>query len=309
MRRASFIKFCFASLLAVVSIGCDCLGTFSAWAKKPTEMFLECVVDNQKAYEHQPVSASIMLYSESPDIAFVNRMGQPLVNDEPVESLRPVRVQGKAQRKRIKGTDYYIFPVESFVFSLDTKGDYVLAPPSYQIGVAEPVVVNDPFWGSVTTTRTSKVELAPENVKIKIRKIPDAPKGSNFSGAVGNFEIKAFIPKGDIFIGEEATACVVVSGPGNIPPSVMPEYRSAFGSNVRLKSVSENRSEKIVDGTLVSELTLDFTFIPESFSDAEIGPMSFGFFNPDNGKFLTVRSDSLPVVVKSSTTKREKISI
>lgn len=309
MIKLRSIYFCLTFIAALFSTAFDGSLGLTAAAKNSDDIFLECTVDNRNIYENQPIAATVWLYSVYPDIAFVNRIGEPLINNEPVESLRPFRVAGNALHKRIKGKDYYAFKVESFVFSLDGKGEYILSPSSYQIGIAEPVVINDPFWGPVKTNKTSKVELTPGNVKLKVKNIPDAPKGSNFSGAVGNFEIKAYIPKGDIYIGEEATACVVISGPGNIPQSVMPEYRSAFGSNVRLKSVSENRSEKIVDGKLVSELILDFTFIPESFSDSEIGPMSFAFFNPENSKFVTVRSDSVKVPVKSSTSKREKISI
>lgn len=309
MNKTRFYLRGFAFLAAYFSLMSLCSAAFKASAKNSENVFLECVVDNQTVYENQPVSATVWLYSSSPDISYVNRVGKPSVNGEPLESYRPFRVPVNTQRKRIKGKDFYAYQIESFVFSIDNKGDHFLSPATYQIGISEPVVVNDPFWGPVTTSRTSKFELSSDNVKIKVRKLPDSPKGSNFSGAVGNFDIKTYIPRGDIFIGEEATAFVVISGPGNIPVSVMPEYRSAFGTNVRLKSVSENRSEKMVDGKLVSELSLEFTFIPESISDSEIGAMSFGFFNPENEKFVTIRSDVVKVPVKSSTSKREKISI
>lgn len=270
---------------------------------------MEWKIDSSKVYEHQPVTATVTLLSESPDISFVNRISNPEVENAGFEMIRNVRVPSNPARRQIDGKSYYEFPVDAFVFSLSEKGNWLIKAPAYRVGVAERVIVEDPFWGRIPSTRTKSVDLSPKDIKLKTISVPDARKGEGFSGSVGEFKVETVIPKGDIFVGEEATAIVVVSGPGFIAESVMPEYRSAFDHSMRLKSVSESRSEKLVDGKYFSELTLEITFIPESRLNLEIGPVSFDFFNPVSGHHETVRSQPLPVKVGSSTSRRDKIEI
>ncbi len=281
----------------------------AAAEEKTPSMFITCTVEEGKLYEHQPVTASVTLYTETPDVAFINRLSDPKIEKKEFESIRAVELSARPVQKVINGRKYYEVPIEAFVFSIADKGSYTLDAPSYRVGVAERVIVRDPFWGDIPSSRTKSIDLSARDSKFKINSIPAANAGEGFSGSLGDFTIKTVVPDGNIYVGEEATAYVIISGPGMIGESVMPEYRSAFDHSLRLKSVSETRGEKFVDGRYVSELTLEITFIPDSRDDSEIGPVSFDFFNTTSGRHTTIKSSPVKVNVTSSTIKREKIEI
>lgn len=277
-------------------------------SEQPT-LFVEMEVADKNLYEHETFTATAVLYSTSPDIAYANRLSAPQLENGEFDIIRIVPADRRMSKKEFKGKEYYCVPLESFILSVGKKGSYKVLPPTYDIGVAVPAVVNDPFWGSYRTTRTTSCQPSSLPFSIKVKSIPDAPSGSTFSGSVGEFGIRTVIPKGDIIVGEEATAIVVVSGPGIIADSVLPEYRGAFNTGLKLKSVSESRSSKIVNGKLVSELSLECTFIPERRDDVRIGVISFDFFNPSTGKYETVRTSPAEVTVKSAVSKREQMSV
>lgn len=296
---------CYLVLLALsVAVGAE------ARSDADPSLFIEFEIDAKSPYEHQTFVATPVLYTTSPDIAYINRLTAPEIENGSFEVIRIVpSADNRATRKEIKGKEYYRVPLESFVMAVDKKGTYSIVAPSYDIGVSVPTVVRDPFWGTYRTSRTTSCRPETTTARIKVKSVPDAPSGSAFSGSVGEFNIQTVIPKGDIIVGEEATALIIVSGPGIISESVLPEYRSAFGSGLNLKSVSESCSSHVVDGRLVSELQLECTFIPSRREDVSIGAVSFDFFNPVSGKFETIRSAPVEVQVKSTVSRREKISV
>lgn len=273
------------------------------------DLFVTCELDRRNVYERQSVTARLLLYSSTPDIAFADIAIAPKLNRGEFNSLQMTNIQEAASQEEIEGKLFYCFPLREFVFTMSEKGKYQLDGGECRIGVSRPVVVNDPFWGRIRTSEVEEINVPIRKAEFKVKALPVPPADSNFSGSVGTFTIKTVIPRGDIIVGEEATAIIVLSGNGMIADSVLPEYRGAFKNGVKLKSVSESRSDSYRNGKLFSELQLECSFIPTERSGAEIGEVSFDFFNPDTGKFETIRSAPVKIEVKSSTTKRESISV
>ncbi len=96
-------------------------------------------------------------------------------------------------------------------------------------------------------------------------------------GAVGDFEVRTVVPRGDIVVGEDAVAYVIVEGEGFLGEDIMPEYRAAFGTGIRLKSVSPSRKSYMAEGKMMSRITIECTFIPETRDHCEIGPVFLNF--------------------------------
>ncbi|MDE7180037.1 MAG: hypothetical protein K2N88_02415 [Muribaculaceae bacterium] len=271
--------------------------------------FIGCELQVGNVYEHQPVTATVMLYTEFPEIAYISRRSDLQLDKGEFEVLRQVNIRRKPERKEIKGRQYYAVPLETFVISFPEAGNYSLTLPTYEVGLSEPVIVDDPFWGRVRSSRTVKHYPSASKQSVKVRKIPRSNNKDGFAGSVGEFSIRTELPPGDIFAGEEAVALLIISGPGTISTDEMPEYRSAFSDGVRLKSVSDERKELFADGRMVTEFVLEMIFIPESEKNAEIGPVSFRFFNTASGKFEVIQSDPITVEVKSTTAKRDRMSV
>ncbi|MGN0236700.1 MAG: hypothetical protein ACI4AK_01210 [Lepagella sp.] len=276
---------------------------------KAPELFIECVLGDDVIYERQPVSAVITLFSTSPDVASADAISEVALNKGEFASLQPVSPAGRSYRKTIKGVEYYCYPLRAFMFSMAEAGSYSLDHGEFQVAISIPQVVNDPFWGRVRTSKLVSYKVPVRKSSFKVKSLPNPPESIDFSGSVGKFSIETIIPKGNIYVNEEATAIIVLRGTGLIAEHTMPEYRGAFAHGVKLKSVSESRTAAYDDGVMISELHLECTFIPTSSSDAEIGVVSFDYFDPETKKYVKAESTPVKVDVKSSVSKRQSLSI
>lgn len=273
------------------------------------ELHIECVINSKTIYERQPVSCTITLFSTNPDVEYANPVGESTLKSGNFDIVKSVEPAGAPYQKKIGGRKYYCFPLKTFVFTIDKKGKYELSGGKYVVGVARPVVINDPFWGPVKTSKIQDYEVPVITKEFKVKSLPTQTENLNFSGTVGNFTLETIVPEGDIIVDEEATAFIILKGTGMIGDNVLPEYRNAFTDGLKLKSISESRSEAYDNGNMISELKLECTFIPNSRDNIKIGECTFDFFDPLAGKYTRIKSEPVEVVVKSSVSKRDKLSI
>lgn len=273
------------------------------------DFMIECTLDKNVLYEREPGMITVTLLTPTADIADVVEASPLELNHGSFASVSNVQVLDNTVKRRINGRDYLAVPVAKYSFTINEKGKYELRNAAYDVKVAYPVIVRDPFWGNVRTTETKSYRITPDKVSFRVRELPDVGDDGHFSGAVGNFSVRTVVPPGDIIVNEEATAIIEITGYGDIPENTLPEYRDAFGENAKLKSVSESRESYIRDGRLVTELRLECSFIPLQRDDVVIGEVSFEFFNPRSGKYETVRSAPVEVEIKSSTVHRETMEI
>lgn len=273
------------------------------------DLFIDCVFSENTIYERQPVSVVITLFSSTPDVETASAITEPKLSKGEFSTLQQVQPAGNAYRKLIDGKEFFCFPLKTFVFTIDEKGSYELSDGEYKIGIAIPVVINDPFWGRVSSSEIKDYDVPVKKSSFKVKSLPKQSQNASFSGSVGEFKLETVLPRGDCFVNEEATVYIVLRGTGMIAESVLPEYRNAFGEDLKLKSVSESRTEGYDNGKMVSELRLECTFIPLKSGEISIGESYFDYFDPSAGKYVKTSSKPIKVLIKSSVSKRESLSI
>lgn len=280
----------------------------AASSEEPS-LFIDYDIASKTVYVDQPFTLSIVLYSTSPDVVYANKSSNISLKKGDFDFIRKIDSYTRPYKKVIDRKTYYCFALETYLLSFNKKGNYTLAGRTFDIGISYPAVINDPFWGPVRTVETKSYQVVLKDFSFKVKSLPSPPSGENFSGAVGDFTVETVVPKGDIIVNEEAIAYVIVKGQGSFKEATLPEYKSAFSNGLKLKSVAENRTEYWDNGKLISEIRLECTFVPEREGDLNIGKVSFDYFNTKSGKYVRTDSKPIPIIVKSSVTKRDKISI
>ncbi len=276
----------------------------------PEEFSIECQLQPEGTlYEGQPVRCVYVLHSPTPDVSAARILAAPELRNGTPSILSRIQPDDPGYVEETKNGPEYCFPIASYILTLPAEGKNAVKKNAFEIDVAYPKMVRDPFWGYVRTLDSETFILKADEIPLKVKSLPQAPANSSFSGAIGNFKINAILPPGDIIVNEDAVVVVKISGEGIIPDDTMPEYRKAFNENAKLKSVSESRNSYVRDGRLYSELNLECTFIPSARSEVEIGSIQFDFFNPATGSYSTVTSRPIPVSVESSTLHRPTIEI
>ncbi|MBD5204428.1 MAG: protein BatD [Bacteroidales bacterium] len=224
----------------------------------------------------------------------------------------PVSVGGNLERVKIKGKEMYRAVIASYWLSASEAGKYTVPSADYTIGLAKERIVRDPFFGNMRSSYYEPLALSVPELSFKVDALPKIPEYFDFSGAVGEFEVSVWIPDGYIEAGSDAVAVVTVSGAGDLAEADTPSLLDAFSSTARLKSVSEERSRFIRNGRLWSEIELEVTFVPYPDDEgiSRILPVVFGYFSPEQGKYLKAVSDPVDVPLSGKSGKsRPPVSI
>lgn len=277
-------------------------------ADRNRDLFISYSLDVKTLYEREGAVLTVNLYSTEPDIAFAECLNIASLDKGEFSYITNLDYSRRARREVIDGKEYFVFTLNAYLICMHDNGSYTLRGAEYEIGVNVPMVYDDPFWGRTRAAKTESFRVKADPFKFKVKELPRCKAEDSFSGAVGDFQVSTTIPPGDIVLNQEATAIITLKGRGLLGKDIMPEYLDAFSRDVALKSVSENRDSYFDGKGLVSVLTLECEFIPKS-KDAEIGPVSFGFFNPNTGKYEKAVSDSVSINAKSIASQKETIEV
>lgn len=264
--------------------------------------------DKITLYNNEPTVLTLYLWTPQLEVRGIRQTKAPLLDKGKFSYLNRTEINTAPQLVEKDGETWYVYPVDSYAVAMDSNGKYKLRDGRYLVDFAVRMIVNDPFWGKVQTTRTEQLEVPVSPLDLTIKALPQPPVDSEFSGAVGNFKVTVDVPPGDIYLNEEATAIITVKGAGWLNDNTLPEYHEAFGKGVKLKSFSEHRTQYIQDGELVSELSMECQFIPTD-KDAEIGAVRIETFNPMTGVYENIESDPVKVKVSSIAKKAPVLDI
>lgn len=253
-------------------------------------------------YHHEPAVITLYLWIQGYDVQGVRKSKSSTLNNGKFSYLKQAEFDRQPRVVKKDGETWTVYPIDSYAIAMDKAGKYKLQDGRYVIDLAVPVIYDDPFWGKMQTLKTQRIEVPVNPVQITVSDLPPVPHDTEFSGAVGDFKVEVTVPPGDIFLNEEATAIVTITGNGWLNDDTLPEYHDAFLKGTKLKSFSENRQQYLRDGKMISELQMECTFIPTD-KNAEISPVWLEVFNPIKGVYETVKSEPVKVKVQSIAAK------
>lgn len=262
-----------------------------------TQLFVVESVSEMPKYVGQIVNYSVKLYSTNPGIEYARA-----VTETRLEGFTRIPVTKSSffgsgiSRETYKGKPYYTVVLDEQLLVADTPGNCMIKGAEYIIGVNEYQLYRDPFWGQIRRLQPSEYPVKAKDMKMKVRSLPKAPAG--FSGAIGEYTVKAVLPEGPISPDGEADILFYISGTGDLRTLETPDVTAAFGSDVELNNVQKNSRTWAQDGDVKSELTIECEFIPLKEGELTIAPFSFTFFNPAKGKYVTVKTDPVKFTSK-----------
>lgn len=205
------------------------------------------------------------------------QLSMPDFSDFWVEDLPTSR---KAREVIIKGERYIREDVKKILYP-SQEGRLTIQAAS--IGVAI-----DPF--------AKPIVLSAEPVGIEVLPLP--PKPENFSGAVGNFTIKSEVDNKKAAEGEPVTIKVELAGIGNIKalPAPIFEETGDFKSYEPKDSMEISTLNELIAGTK----TFEYLFIPLKSGILSLPSFSFTFFDAEDKKFKTVRTNPVEIEVQGT---------
>ena len=150
-------------------------------------------------------------------------------------------------------------------------------------------------FGIISQPRMEQVSVTSDQPTLEVRALPTAPAG--FSGAVGQFKLTSKIVPEKAAVGEPITWTLELAGTGNWPDIAgLPAREVSNDFRVVQPKAKRTPAEgKLFDVTLIEDVVL----MPTKAGTYTLGPLSFVFFDPKTGTYVTRWTERRTVTVSA----------
>ena len=162
---------------------------------------------------------------------------------------------------------------------------------------------NNSFFGQ---TQTVNYNAKSNSVTINVLPLPEAGKPKSFSGAVGNFDIRASIDKSKVKTNESVTLDIAVNGTGNIKLVDIPQVKLPAGFEKYEPKTSETITrQSVIRGTK----KIEYLFVPRVPGNKTIPSVLFSYFDQQRKRYITKKTQSFTIdVAQGKSTETSSIA-
>jgi hypothetical protein len=254
--------------------------------------FIEQTVDKRRPYVGEQVTLTFRFYQaerlwERPDLDW------PEFNGFTIEDLPPVNPYIKI----INNRRYEVREIKKALFPI-TSGEIAIGASSLIIREGIFDSFRDPFnmfrRGRRAARSRGPQVLTTDPIKLTVRQLPSRGKPADFSGAVGQYNIKVSVDKDSVGVDEPITMKVTLSGTGNIkslPAIAIPEMQ-----DFRVYESGKTESISNSGGAVSGSKTFEQAVIPVTSGNFQIPSIEFSFFNPARGQYQTVSTKPVDIL-------------
>jgi len=130
---------------------------------------------------------------------------------------------------------------------------------------------------------------------LNVRPLP-SPAPADFMKAVGEFQLTSTVVPQAAAVGEPVTWTLKLDGTGNWPEGLALPAREV-SKDFQVIRPQVNRTTK--EGTLFEgSVTEDVVLVPTKPGTYTLGPVSYSFFNPKEGRYQSITTDTVTVIVR-----------
>lgn len=200
---------------------------------------------------------------------------------------------GETRRQNADGTStlYYVVTLPA-AFTLTQPGP--LTFDDVYVGINYPLRFGRDFFGDLRITEHRALRVRPTISVPDVRPLPTEGRPANFSGAVGQYELKAFAVPTNVRVGDPIQLVIDVRG-AQLETVPAPDLTA-------IPELVENF--RVPSETLAGTISGDhkrFTQVirPRHTNARWIPPIEFAYFDPQAEQYVVARSDPIPLLVKA----------
>jgi hypothetical protein len=257
-------------------------------------IFVSGAFNKTTCYVGEPVLLSFELLSALKSKSTVVRLpsfdGFTTIFMDPDNSFPKFRKQ--------QNLEFSVFAIKQVQLMADKEG-------SFEIG---PIILNnkvDYKKDKKDYSYTGIVDSKP--VRLNVRNLPKTGRPENFSGAVGNFSVKASVKLISFPIGENNTLTIEINGSGNFYSLKAPPVYWPTGFHNFEISEKEDLNNKVfpVSGNKI----ISIPFIAEQQGEFTIPPVELIFFDPVTGAYRKSITAGIHLIVTAPIAARKNTSL
>ncbi|MEE3195495.1 MAG: BatD family protein [Candidatus Neomarinimicrobiota bacterium] len=260
------------------------------------ELFILTEIDKDELYMGEQVTVTYKLYTRVQlgleKIDYPKSVG---FWQEDLSIPQPPRFN----RTPIKGVEYQVATLYKVALFPTKTGSLEISPMSITAQVRKKQKNNrrsiwdDPFFSSFNNRTVQKL-IRTDVVKVNVNPYPEG-QPADFTGAVGDFNIRTWVDTSEVRINEAVTLNVELRGTGNINMFSLPEINFPGDMDV-FPPNSSFEKEKLWDqytGTILWEYIL----IPRGSGRYQLPRIQLSFLNPKDGSWNKAGAKSISLNV------------
>ncbi|WP_412987202.1 BatD family protein [Pontimicrobium sp. IMCC45349] len=249
-------------------------------------------VSKANPYLNEPIVVSYILYV-SPNVGIngSREVDSPRYNDFWSQNI-DVRGQ-RFQPGTYNGEDFRYITIKKVVLYPQKSGKLNIEPLALDITVEVPTNRRDIFGGRLM--KSVHKTVAAGNRTINVKPLPEEGKPLDFSGAVGDFDLKVTTSKNELKATEALQAKVEVSGKGNLKLFKLPKLTLPSSLEVYEPEHKENVSTKL--SGMQGSISDTYTVVPSYQGKYPLPSITFSYFDINTQSYKTLSSDELVINV------------
>lgn len=257
-------------------------------------IFIQPVVDKRSAYVGESITVTFKLYYQlnfgqlspdkmpdysgfwSKDISPTNRQDLPI--------------------ERINGEQYQVVIVQKMLLTPQRAGDLEIGSMELNTVVQVKTQAGRNMFDRMRGygVQNKEVRLVSKPIKITAKALPNKGKPTNFSGAVGQFNMSFKPNKTEVKSNEAIDFVVKISGNGNLPLIAAPKLN--FPSDFEKYDPETKNNFKTNAGGSQGSKSFTYLAIPRHSGTFEIEPYTFNYFDPISKSYKEIGHE--PIVIQ-----------
>ena len=264
-----------------------------AVADQSSDIFMKLDLSKNKVVVGEPIIATLKLYQRV-NIAGFENVSFPTFNgfwSQEIEA--PTNIE--FSREVYDGQIYNAALLRKFILIPQQQGQVKIDPAEMVclINVRVSPGGSSIFDGFFDDYRTVRRKVTTEPATVTVAPLPSGAP-SSFAGGVGIFDISANLSKDTLKTHEAASLIVTVSGKGNV--SLLEAPKVNFPPDMEVYDTKV--SDKIDKSGLSGSKKYEFPFIPRSYGDFVIEPISYSYYDVNQNKYITLTTEPISVYVE-----------
>jgi len=220
----------------------------------------------------------------------------------------PLPQQKSFHVEKVNGRNYRAVTWSQYVVYPQTTGTIEIPAITFKGIVVVPNKDVDPleaFLNGGSSYTEMKKDITAPKVVINVEPLPDKP--TNFSGGVGNMDVKWSVDHENLKAGEPLTIRVVVSGTGNLKLITQPVINFPKDFDTYDPKTTDNTHLTVngIQGNVVTE----YLAVPRNKGDYIIPGLEFVYYDISSGSYKTSKTNSLQIHVDNGETGSKSSSI
>ncbi|MRR18927.1 protein BatD [bacterium] len=278
-------------------------GESSQAAPSGSEVSLRLLLSTREVYVGQPITATLKLFTRI-NLSGINELKFPdfkgfLREDIETPPLRNLEIEV------IDGVQYGTGILQRLVLYPQVSGDIRIDPVEMTALVQQRTNVRDPFFDDpffdniFSSVSTLPQQVSTQPVTIKVKALP-VPRPADFYGAVGSFGITSSLSASAVAVNDATTLTITLKGSGNLnlagePVINFPQGIEKYDPKVTVKGSGSSSGSK----------TFEYLLIPRNAGKFDIPPVSYTVFDPQQEKYVTLRTEGYSVNVTGTAGETE----